>query len=31
MGIDSLNDHFSKVEKNGVGLKERYDLIARVF
>ncbi|EQL57368.1 hypothetical protein N411_04910 [Helicobacter pylori FD535] len=30
MGIDSLNDPFSKVEKNVVGLKERYDLIARI-
>ncbi|GAA9397587.1 acyl carrier protein [Helicobacter pylori] len=30
MSIDFLNDPFSKVEKNVVGLKERYDLIARV-
>ncbi|WP_101003253.1 dynamin family protein [Helicobacter pylori] len=30
MGIDSLNDHFSKVEKNVVGLQERYDLIVRI-
>ncbi|WP_100957292.1 dynamin family protein [Helicobacter pylori] len=30
MGIDSLNDHFSKVKKNEVRLKERYDLIARI-
>ncbi|GAA7856843.1 acyl carrier protein [Helicobacter pylori] len=30
MSIDFLNDPFSKVEKNVVGLKERYDLIARI-
>ncbi|WP_232728635.1 acyl carrier protein [Helicobacter pylori] len=30
MGIDFLNDPFSKVEKNVVALKERYDLIARI-
>ncbi|EQL50814.1 dynamin family protein [Helicobacter pylori] len=30
MGIDSLNDPFSKVKKNEVRLKERYDLIARI-
>ncbi|WP_025455374.1 P-loop NTPase family protein [Helicobacter pylori] len=30
MGIDFLNNPFSKVEKSVVGLKERYDLIARI-
>ncbi|GAA7651843.1 hypothetical protein MMM6_12880 [Helicobacter pylori] len=30
MSVDFLNDPFSKVEKNVVELKERYDLIARV-
>ncbi|GAB0052363.1 acyl carrier protein [Helicobacter pylori] len=30
MGIDFFNNSFSKVEKNVVELKERYDLIARV-
>ncbi|GAA8533923.1 hypothetical protein KYTH09_12270 [Helicobacter pylori] len=30
MSIDFLNDPFSKVEKNVVELKERYDLIARI-
>ncbi|GAA7120600.1 GTPase [Helicobacter pylori] len=30
MSVDFLNDPFSKVEKNIVGLKERYDLIARI-
>ncbi len=30
MSVDFLNDPFSKVEKNVVGLKERYDLIARI-
>ncbi len=30
MSIDFLNDPFSKVEKNVVGLKERYDLIVRI-
>ncbi|GAA7660991.1 hypothetical protein HpMMM63_05350 [Helicobacter pylori] len=30
MSIDFFNNSFSKVEKNVVGLKERYDLIARV-
>ncbi|GAA8479397.1 acyl carrier protein [Helicobacter pylori] len=30
MSIDFLNDPFSKVEKNVVRLKERYDLIARI-
>ncbi|GAA8828241.1 acyl carrier protein [Helicobacter pylori] len=30
MSVNFFNDPFSKVEKNVVGLKERYDLIARV-
>ncbi|WP_100983763.1 dynamin family protein [Helicobacter pylori] len=30
MSIDFLNDPFSKVEKNVVGLQERYDLIVRI-
>ncbi|GAA8130072.1 acyl carrier protein [Helicobacter pylori] len=30
MSVDFLNDPFSKVEKNVVGLKEHYDLIARI-
>ncbi|WP_100999307.1 dynamin family protein [Helicobacter pylori] len=30
MSVNFLNDPFSKVEKNVVGLKERYDLIARI-
>ncbi|GAA8325624.1 hypothetical protein HpNP14_11240 [Helicobacter pylori] len=30
MSVDFLNDPFSKVEKNVVGLKERYGLIARI-
>ncbi|EPZ73978.1 dynamin family protein [Helicobacter pylori] len=30
MGIDFFNNSFSKIEKNVVELKERYDLIARV-
>ncbi len=30
MSIDFLNDPFSKVEKNVAGLKEHYDLIARI-
>ncbi|MEJ8577322.1 dynamin-like GTPase family protein [Helicobacter pylori] len=30
MSVNFFNDPFSKVEKNVVGLKERYDLIARI-
>ncbi|GAA7687748.1 hypothetical protein MMM7_12430 [Helicobacter pylori] len=30
MSVNFLNDPFSKVKKNEVRLKERYDLIARV-